>query len=86
MHTNDIDRFDVEFPEEVDDEYWENEAHPELAFKQPKGKPSVVAAFNTRIKLSQIMAFALRTVVSISHIFSASLSFLLRHTGGERQV
>jgi hypothetical protein len=55
-------RFDVEFPEEVDDEFWENEAHPEQAFVQPQGKPSLVAAFNARIKLSQILAFALRTV------------------------
>jgi hypothetical protein len=48
-------------PLEVDDEYWET-ASPGAAFTQPTGSPSKVAAFTARIKLSQIVAFALRTV------------------------
>lgn len=53
---------DVEFPAECDDEYW---AHPdpEQAFKQPADKPSVLAFFNCCLKLKQIHAFALRTLV-----------------------
>lgn len=55
--------FDLDLPIECDDEYWEN-PDPELAFKQPSGKPPVVAYFNTYLKLSQVLAFALRTIVS----------------------
>ncbi|KDQ57491.1 hypothetical protein JAAARDRAFT_58100 [Jaapia argillacea MUCL 33604] len=56
--------FDTEFPLEVDDEYWEHE-DPDLAFKQPPGKPSLVTAFNFWVRLSQIKAFALRTLWAI---------------------
>lgn len=54
--------FDVDLPLEVDDEYWE---HPDinLAFRQPTGKPSLVTAFNSWIRLTQITAFAVRTLV-----------------------
>lgn len=55
--------FDVELPLECDDEYWINE-DPALAFKQPPGKPAKVAFFNCCIRLHQIHAFALRTIVS----------------------
>ena len=55
--------FDLELPLEVDDEYWIDE-DPQLAFRQPPGKPSIVAAFNRFIKLSQMMAFTIRTIVS----------------------
>ncbi|KAI0329728.1 hypothetical protein GY45DRAFT_1324710 [Cubamyces sp. BRFM 1775] len=50
---------DLELPLEVDDEYWEND-NPELTFRQPEGKPSVVTAFVHWIKLSHIVAFALK--------------------------
>ena len=50
-------------PIECDDEYWEND-DPELAFKQPPGKPSLVTFFNCFLRLNQILAFALRTIVS----------------------
>ncbi|KAI8993102.1 fungal-specific transcription factor domain-containing protein [Trametes punicea] len=56
---------DLELPLEVDDEYWENE-NPELAFKQPEGKPSLVTAFVHWIKLSHIVAFALKMLYSPS--------------------
>ncbi|KAF7792733.1 hypothetical protein EIP86_003831 [Pleurotus ostreatoroseus] len=57
--------FDVELPLECDDEYWTNE-DPNLAFKQPPGKPSTISFFNCVIRLNQIHAFALRTIYSIN--------------------
>lgn len=54
-------------PTEVDDEYWENEQDPEQAFKQPPGKPSLLSYFVCFIKLNQILAVALRTIVS--HVY-----------------
>ncbi|KAJ3558757.1 hypothetical protein NM688_g737 [Phlebia brevispora] len=56
--------FDVDLPIECDDEYWVN-PNPALAFKQPPGKPSVVAFFNSIIRLKQIHAHALRTLSAI---------------------
>ena len=54
--------FDVDLPVECDDEYWTN-PDPNLAFKQPEGKPSTVVFFNCALRLTQIHAFALRTIV-----------------------
>lgn len=59
-----IPSFDLDMPLEVDDEYWENE-NPELAFKQPPGKPSTVSFFMHWVKLARIAAHALRTLVSV---------------------
>lgn len=56
--------FDLDLPVEVDDEYWENN-NVTLAFQQPPGKPALVASFNSFIKLSQIMAFALITLYAV---------------------
>jgi len=56
--------FDVDLPVEIDDEYWENEHEPDQAFKQPTGKPSILSYFVSLIKLIQILAVALRTIVS----------------------
>lgn len=58
-----LDSFDIDFPVDCDDEYWEH-PDPEKAFKQPPNKPSKVSFFISILKLSQILAFALRTVVS----------------------
>jgi hypothetical protein len=58
-----LSSFDVDMPIECDDEYWEN-PEPEKAFQQPAGKPSKVSFFISLIKLNQILAFALRTIVS----------------------
>jgi hypothetical protein len=55
--------FDVDLPIDCDDEYWEND-DPNLAFKQPPGKPSKVAFFISLIKQQEILALALRTIVS----------------------
>lgn len=55
--------FDVELPVDCDDEYW-NTGDPNTDFKQPLGKPSRISYFNCIIRLNQILAFALRTIVS----------------------
>ena len=54
--------FDLDPMTEVDDEYWENE-DPELAFKQPEGKPSKIAFANCLVSLQKILAYASRTIV-----------------------
>ncbi|KAI9569698.1 fungal-specific transcription factor domain-containing protein [Boletus coccyginus] len=56
--------FDAELPLEVDDEYWETE-DPEKAFQQPPGKPSKIAAFNSSLKLTKIVAYAMRTIYAL---------------------
>jgi hypothetical protein len=65
--------FDVDLPMEIDDEYWENEHEPDQAFKQPAGKPSILTYFVSLIKLMQILAVALRTIVSHAHLMSLCL-------------
>ena len=54
--------FDLDLPLEVDDEYWEH-PDPTQAFKQPAGVPCNISSFNSFLKLNQILAFALRTIV-----------------------
>ena len=54
--------FDLDLPVECDDEYWDNE-DPEKRFKQPPNKPSLITSFNLSLKLHQILAFSLRTIV-----------------------
>ena len=56
--------FDIDLPTECDDEYW-TASEPELAFKQPLGKPSKITFFNCYVRLHQILAFAMRTIVSL---------------------
>jgi hypothetical protein len=56
--------FDVDLPTDCDDEYWETD-DPELAFKQPPGKPSKVAFFISLLRQQEILGFALRTIVSL---------------------
>ncbi|TFK44759.1 fungal-specific transcription factor domain-containing protein [Crucibulum laeve] len=59
--------FDMELPLEVDDEYWETE-DPQLAFRQPSGLPSLICSFNLFIKLTQIIAFTMKTVYAIDRV------------------
>lgn len=54
---------DVDLPIICDDEYWIH-PDPDLAFKQPESKPSVVASWVCGIGLLHILAVALRTLVS----------------------
>ncbi|KIK66923.1 hypothetical protein GYMLUDRAFT_239127 [Collybiopsis luxurians FD-317 M1] len=69
--------YDVEFPMECDDEYWEH-PDPAQAFKQPPGKPSIISAFNTYIKLNILLSMALRTIYAINK------SKILLGFGGEQ--
>lgn len=69
-------RFDLDFPLEVDDEYWIPSDPSQSAFKQPEGKPSIVSGFICMLKISQIKAHALRTIVSYS--FHSSFKSILR--------
>ena len=55
--------FDLALPTECDDEYWFT-PEGEPSFEQPPDKPSTVTAFVYALKLGQILAFAMRTVVS----------------------
>ncbi|RDB28769.1 Activator of stress genes 1 [Hypsizygus marmoreus] len=57
--------FDVDFPVECDDEYWDN-PDPAQRFKQPPNKPSIITAFNLYLKLLQVLAIVLRTIYSIN--------------------
>lgn len=65
--------FDIEMPIECDDEYWED-PDPDQRWRQPPGKPSLITAFNLYLKLNQVLAFSLRTIVGR---FSASSKYLL---------
>jgi len=55
--------FDLDLPIDCDDEYWEH-PDPEKCWKQPIGKPSLVAAFLCFLKLYQVLSLSLRTIVS----------------------
>ncbi|KAJ6515140.1 fungal-specific transcription factor domain-containing protein [Mycena vitilis] len=57
--------FDLEFPIDVDDEFWET-PDPADAFQQPIGTPSRISAFIVHLRLCQVLSFALRTVYSIN--------------------
>lgn len=54
-------RFDLDYPVECDDEYWET-SDPGKAFQQPPGNPCKISSFVWMIKLSEIIGFALRTL------------------------
>ncbi|TFK66545.1 hypothetical protein BDN72DRAFT_823317 [Pluteus cervinus] len=62
LHAEDID---VEFPTECDDEYWDH-VDPKQRFKQPAGKPSTMAFFTCYLNLSDILAWAMRAIYSVS--------------------
>ncbi len=57
--------FDVDYPIDVDDEYWET-GDPETDFKQPEGIPSKVSYFVSVLKLSRIMGEVLKTVYAVN--------------------
>ena len=60
--------FDLDLPLEVDDEYWEGRQDSEKIFEQPRNIPSRIAAFNHFIRLTQIMAFTMRTMVCVTSL------------------
>ncbi|KAJ6510508.1 fungal-specific transcription factor domain-containing protein [Mycena sanguinolenta] len=55
------DDYDVDYPIECDDEYWES-SDPNEAFKQPPEKPSIVSYFVAYLKLIEIMGMAQRSI------------------------
>ena len=52
--------FDLDLPLECDDEYWEH------GFQQPEDKPSSISFFNCYLRLIDILAYAMRLIVSAS--------------------
>lgn len=54
-------RFDLEYPVECDEEYWET-SDPEKAFQQPPGKPCKMSCFIWLIKLAEMLGYAHRTL------------------------
>ncbi|RDX40746.1 hypothetical protein OH76DRAFT_1365731 [Lentinus brumalis] len=62
IHEEDVD---VALPTTIDDEYWSSPGQDDGP-KQPEGKPSKVASLVALIRLSQILAFATRTLYPIN--------------------
>ncbi|KAJ6489950.1 fungal-specific transcription factor domain-containing protein [Mycena sanguinolenta] len=73
--------FDVQMPTECDDEYWEHEDSAQ-AFRQPLGKPSQVAFFNSYLRLSNILASVLQTIYPLHK--AKDLRSAESHTWDER--
>ncbi|KAJ7255322.1 fungal-specific transcription factor domain-containing protein [Mycena rebaudengoi] len=57
------DDYDIDYPIEVDDEYWEN-VDPEKRFQQPAGKPSMYMFTVQYFKLIEILGLAQKTIYS----------------------
>ncbi|KAF5364430.1 hypothetical protein D9758_010715 [Tetrapyrgos nigripes] len=55
------DDFDIDLPVQCGDEYWEH-PDPELAFKQPPGRPSNLVYFVTLLRLLDILNMAQKTI------------------------
>jgi hypothetical protein len=62
-----LSRFDLEFPIECDDEYWEH-PDPFKRFKQPPGIPSRVTFYILLERLMGLNDIVLRAVVCISDL------------------
>ncbi|KAJ7478680.1 fungal-specific transcription factor domain-containing protein [Mycena galericulata] len=58
--------YDLDYPAECDDEYWETD-DPAMAFKQPPGKPSVVSYTIAYLKLIEIIGVAQQTIYRVNH-------------------
>ncbi|KAJ7194854.1 fungal-specific transcription factor domain-containing protein [Mycena pura] len=57
--------YDLDYPADCDDEYWETE-DPCMAFKQPPGKPSTVAYMGAYLKLIEILGMAQDTIYLVN--------------------
>lgn len=57
-------RCDLDLPMECDDEFWDH-PDPDRRFIQPVGKPSFMSFRICLLKISEILAFASRTLASI---------------------
>jgi hypothetical protein len=77
--------FDVDWPMECDDEYW-GTGSLSPPFNQPADKPSKLTFFILMLKLQQIHAFALRTLVSfVSHLHEMIINFQ-KYSFGQRHL
>jgi hypothetical protein len=56
--------FDIEYPAECDDEYWEVDEEGHVSFNQPPGKPSKITGFIAYVKLTEMLAYTTRTLYS----------------------
>ncbi|WVQ71732.1 hypothetical protein IAR50_001273 [Cryptococcus sp. DSM 104548] len=59
--------FDADYPQDVDDEYWDT-GDPEKDFKQPPGRPSRISAFIQLLKLDHIVGAVLQTIYAINKL------------------
>ena len=66
-HTQVNDRYDSDYPLEVDDDCWPGEllADPIDHWKQPAGVPAKVTAWVLFLKLMDIYSFAQQTIYSV---------------------
>ncbi|KAJ7467197.1 fungal-specific transcription factor domain-containing protein [Mycena latifolia] len=55
------DDYDIDYPVECDDEYWEH-PDPQKRFRQPEGKPSVQSYHVSYAKLTEILGMAQKTI------------------------
>ncbi|KAJ7661670.1 fungal-specific transcription factor domain-containing protein [Mycena rosella] len=58
------DDYDIDYPVECDDEYWEH-PDPQKRFQQPEDKPSVYAYLVSYLKLMGILGMAQKTIYSV---------------------
>ncbi|KAJ7661667.1 fungal-specific transcription factor domain-containing protein [Mycena rosella] len=58
------DDYDIDYPIECDDEYWET-SESDMAFKQPPGKPSALSFTVAYVKLIEIMGTAQKTIYCV---------------------
>jgi hypothetical protein len=75
MYSSDTDSLDAEYPLEVDDEFWEND-DSQLAFQQPPDKPSTIVAFNLWLRLTDIAASTMHSLVGHTHSVITSRLYL----------
>ncbi|KAF7289170.1 Fungal-trans domain-containing protein [Mycena indigotica] len=57
--------YDLDYPADCDDEYWETD-DPELAFKQPAGRPSSSSYMVAYLKLMEILGMAQETIYLVN--------------------
>ncbi|KAJ7701505.1 hypothetical protein B0H17DRAFT_924581 [Mycena rosella] len=58
------DDYDLDYPIECDDEYWET-LDPDMAFKQPPGRPSALSFTVAYMKLIEILGTAQKTIYCV---------------------
>ena len=66
--------FDIELPAECDDDYWEIDDDGHVSFNQPPGKTSRITGFIAYVKLTEMLAYATRTLYSTKSQVATHLS------------